>query len=70
MSKYIWLIKHLIWNHSKPKDNIFWIKCSVEDAEQLKKEYPLVRMRLLHGGDEVAVVRILDNDIVLDTRKK
>lgn len=70
MNKYIWLIKHLIWNHSKPKDNIFWIKCTTEDAEQLKKEYPLVRMRLLHGGDEVAVVRILDNNIVLDTRNK
>ena len=69
MNKYIWLIKHLILNHSKPKDNIFWIKCSEEDAKQLQQEYPLVENRLLYGGATVAVVRILDNNIVLDTRQ-
>ena len=37
MQKYIWLIKHLIWNHSKPKDNIFWIKCNEEDAKKMHK---------------------------------
>ena len=70
MQKYIWLIKHLIWNHSKPKDNIFWIKCNEEDAKKLQQEYTLVENRLLHGGVTVAVVRILDNNIVLDTRHK
>ena len=69
MNKYIWLIKHLIWNHSKPKDNIFWVKCSLEDAKKLKAEYPLVEDRLLARGTTVSVVRILDNNIVLDTRK-
>ena len=68
MNKYEWLVKHLAWNASKPAGNTFWVKVSEQDAEALAEQYELVTTRLLTGGITVKVVKILDNNIVLDTR--
>lgn len=68
MDKYIWLIKHLIWNAPSQKGRTFWIKIPKEDAEILSKEYEIVETRTLKGGISVNVVNILNNFIVLDTR--
>ena len=68
MNKYEWLVKHLAWNASKPTGNTFWVKVSEQDAESLAEQYELVTTRLLIGGVTVKVVKILDNNVVLDTR--
>lgn len=66
--RYIWLVKHLIWNGSKQTDATYWIKISKEDAEELSKKYEVVDTRTLKGSTIVSVIRMLDNFIVLDTR--
>lgn len=66
--KYIWLVKHLIWNGPRDTDATYWIKVSKEDAEELSKKYEVVDTRTLKGGIKVNVIRMLENFIVLNTR--
>lgn len=66
--RYIWLVKHLIWNASRKENNHFWIKVSEEDAKQLCEKYEIVETRTLLKGVQVSVIRMLNNNIVLDTR--
>lgn len=68
VKKYNWLVTHLIWNGSKQKDGTYWVKISQDDADILKKEYNIIEARPLKGGLRVDVIRMLDNNIVLDTR--
>lgn len=68
MNKFEWLVKHLAWNASKPKDNFFWVKVTEEESKLLTEKYPLVITRTLKGGVVVNVIKILDNNIVLDIR--
>lgn len=66
--KYLWLVKHLAWNASKPTGKTFWVKIPKDEASELLQEFPLVTKRLLAGKTEVDVINMLDNNIVLDTR--
>lgn len=68
MNKYEWLVKHLAWNASKPKGNTFWVKVSEQDALTLSEQYEIITTRTLTGGKVVNVIKILDNNVVLDTR--
>lgn len=66
--KYLWLVKHLAWNASKPTGKTFWVKITKDEASELLQEFPFVTKRLLAGKTEVDVINMLDNNIVLDTR--
>lgn len=66
--KYIWLVKHLIWNSSNSTEKIYWVKISKKDSEELSKKYEICDTRTLKGDIKVNVIRMLDNFIVLDTR--
>lgn len=68
MNKYIWLVKHLIWNADTPIDKVYWVKITQEEADSLKENYEVCETRTLKGGIKVDVIRMLDNFIVLDTR--
>jgi hypothetical protein len=68
MNKYIWLVKHLIWNGSQPTGKVYWVKTPVADAEELKKKYKVHSQRTLSDSTVVDVIEMLDNYIVLDTR--
>lgn len=66
--RYIWLVKHLIWNGSKQTDGVYWVKITQEDASILLNKYEVKDTRTLKGGLKVDVIRMCDNFIVLDTR--
>lgn len=66
--KYLWLVKHLIWNSSKPKNNVFWVKISKEEASVLEEKYEICDTRTLKGDIKVNVIKMCDNFIVLDIR--
>lgn len=68
VKKYTWLVTHLIWNGSKQKDRTYWVRISQDDAAVLKNSYEVIGNRLLKGGVRVDIIRMLDNNIVLDTR--
>lgn len=68
IEKYIWLVKHLIWNANSPVDKTYWVKISQENADILKEKYEVCETRTLKGGIKVDVIKMLDNFIVLDTR--
>lgn len=66
--RYIWLVKHLIWNGSKQKNGVYWVKITKEDASLLEEKYEVCDTRTLKGGIRVNVIKMCDNFIVLDTR--
>lgn len=66
--KYLWLLKHLIWNASKPSGNTFWVKITPEEASILKNSYEVIETRTLKGGIKVDVIEINNNNVVLDIR--
>lgn len=66
--KYLWLLKHLIWNASKPSGNNFWVKITPEEASILKNSYEVVETRTLKDGIKVDMIKIGDNNLVLDIR--
>lgn len=65
--KYLWLLKHLIWNASRPSGNTFWVKITPEEATILKNSYEVVETRTLKDV-KVDVIKINDNNLVLDIR--
>ena len=66
--RYIWLVKHLIWNGSKQKNGVYWVKITKEDASLLEEKYEVCETRTLKGGIKANVIKMCDNFIVLDTR--
>lgn len=66
--RYIWLVKHLIWNGSKQKNGVYWVKITKEDASLLEEKYEVCDTRVLKGGIRANVIKMCDNFIVLDTR--
>lgn len=66
--RYIWLVKHLIWNGPKQENGVYWVKITKEDASLLEEKYEVCDTRTLKGGIRVNVIRMCDNFIVLDTR--
>ena len=66
--RYIWLVKHLIWNGPKQIDGVYWVKITKEDASTLLNKYEVKEIRTLKGGIKADVIRMCDNFIVLDTR--
>lgn len=65
--KYLWLLKHLIWNASKPSGNNFWVKITPEEATILKNSYKVVETRTIKDT-KIDVIQINDNNLVLDIR--
>lgn len=43
--RYIWLVKHLIWNGSKQKNGVYWVKITKEDASLLEEKYEVCDTR-------------------------
>lgn len=37
--RYIWLVNHLIWNGSKQKNGVYWVKITKENAALLEEKY-------------------------------
>lgn len=66
--RYIWLVNHLIWNGSKQKNGVYWVKITKENAALLEEKYEVCDTRVLKGGLKVNVIKMCDNFIVLDTR--
>lgn len=65
---YTWLVKHLIWNGSKQKNGVYWVKITKEDASILEEKYEICETRTLKGDVKVNVIKMCDNFIVLDIR--
>ncbi len=36
--RYIWLVNHLIWNGSKQKNGVYWVKITKENAALLEEK--------------------------------
>ena len=66
--RYMWLIKHLIWNGSRQTGNNFWVKISTNDAEILKQGREVVGHRSMKDGVKLDVIEMEKNNVVLDTR--
>lgn len=63
------IVEALSINSSKKENNTFWIKVSQEEYNTLIKDYPIVEKRTMpKTGVVLSVVRILNNNIVLDIR--
>lgn len=40
--RYIWLVNHLIWNGSKQKNGVYWVKITKENAALLEEKYSIL----------------------------
>lgn len=65
--RYLWLINHLVWNSSRKKGAVYWVKITKEDADLFKRKYEVCYTRTLKSGIIVDVIKMDDNFIVLDT---